>query len=47
MIREDGAQEAEGLHIVDWGVAQGEGGEWGWVLPEINNHLHCLESIEL
>ena len=32
---------------VDWGVSQGDGGEWGWVLSVVHNHLHCLESVEL
>ena len=40
----EGSQEAEGLHSVYWGVTQGD---WGWVLPVVNNHLHCLKSIEL
>ena len=26
ILGEVGAQEAEGLHSVDWGVAQGDGG---------------------
>ncbi len=38
----DGAQEAEGFHLDNWGVTQGHVGRWGCVLPEIHNHLHCL-----
>src|SRR4029434_7252880 len=44
---DDGAEEADGLHTVNWGVTQGDGGGWGWVLPEIYNHLHCFQRVEL
>ena len=47
VLGDDGAQEAEGLRSVNWGVSQGDGAEWGWVLSEIYNHLHCFQSIEL
>ena len=47
VLGEDSAQEAEGLHSVDWGVIQGDGDEWGCILPEVHNHLHCLKRIEL
>ena len=47
VLGDDGSQEAAGLHNVDWGVTQGDGGEWGWVLSEVYNHLHCLHSVEL
>ena len=46
VLGDDGSQEAAGLHNVDCGATQGDGGEWGWVLPEVCNHLHC-HSIEL
>ena len=36
----DSAQEAEGLHSVDRGVAQDDGAEWDWILPEVHNRLH-------
>ena len=32
VLGEDGAQEAEGLDSVDWGVTQGDGGEWDCIL---------------
>jgi len=32
---------------VHWGVTQGDGGRWSWVLPEVYYHLHCLESVAL
>src|SRR4029434_5972955 len=32
---------------VDWGVSQGDGVGRGWVLPEIDNHLHCFQCVEL
>ena len=47
VLGDDGSQEAAGLHDVDWGVTQGDGGEWGWVRPEVYNHLHCLHSVDL
>ena len=41
-LGDNGAQEA-GLHSVDWGVTQGDGGGWwGGVLSEVHNHLHYL-----
>ncbi len=36
----DGPQDAEGLHSVNWGVTQGDGGKWGWVPLVVYNHLH-------
>ncbi|KAF7651031.1 hypothetical protein LDENG_00117000, partial [Lucifuga dentata] len=47
VLCDDGAQEAEVLHSVDCGVTQDDGGGWGWVLPEVHCHLHCLYSVEL
>jgi len=41
VLGDGGAQEMKGLHSVNWGVTQGDGGRWGWVF------LHCLESVEL
>jgi len=35
------------LHGGHGGVAQGDGGGWGWVLPEVHYHLHCLQSVKL
>ena len=29
VLGDDGAQKAEGLRSVDWGVSQGDGGGWG------------------
>ena len=37
VLGEDSAQEAEGLHSVDWEVTQGDRAEWGWALSEIHN----------
>src|SRR4029434_5396153 len=47
VLGDDGAQEADGLHTVNWGVTQGDGVGRGWVLPEIDNHLHCFQRVEL
>ena len=35
VLGEDNAQEAKGLHSVDWEVAQGDGAECGRVFPEV------------
>src|SRR4029434_5897364 len=34
-------------HTVNWGVTQGDGVGRGWGLPEIDNHLHYFQSVEL
>src|SRR4029434_6545525 len=47
VLGDDGAQKAEGLRSVDWGITQGDGVGRGWVLPEIDNHLHCFQRVEL
>lgn len=40
-----GSQEAEDLQCRLG--SQGDGDRWGWDVPEIYNHLHCLKSIDL
>src|SRR4029434_2233417 len=47
VLGDDGAQEADGLNTVNWGGPQGDAVGWGWVLPEIDNHLHCFQRVEL
>src|SRR4029434_5890935 len=47
VLGDDGAQKAEGLRSVDWGVSQGDGGGRGWVLSKVYNHLHCFQSISV
>ncbi len=42
VLGDDGPQEVEGVHSVEWGVTQSDWGGWGWFLPEIHNSLHCL-----
>ncbi len=47
VLGDDGPQEAEGLHSVNWGVTHGDRGGCGWVPPVVHNHLHSLQSVEL
>src|SRR4029434_5956610 len=47
VLGDDGAQEAEGLCRVDWGVTQGDGGGWGWGPSEVYDHLNCSQSVKL
>ena len=35
-------RKAAGLHRVDWGFTQDDGGGLGWVLPEVRDYLHYL-----
>lgn len=32
VLGDDRSQEAERLHKLNWGVTQGDGGRWGWLL---------------
>lgn len=47
VLGDDGSQETEGVHNINWGVTQDDGRRWGWVLPEVFHHLHCFHSVEL
>ncbi len=46
-LRDGAAQESEGLHCSHSAVHDGEFGESRRVSPEVHDHLHCLERVEL
>ncbi len=46
-LRDGAAQESEGLHCHYSAVHDGEWGESRGVSPEVHDHLHCLEHVEL
>ncbi len=47
VLRDDGSQELECLHCSHSAVYDGEWGEsWG-VSPEVHDHLHSFERVEL
>ena len=48
VLGDDGAQKAEGLRSVDWGVSQGDGGgEDGLDDAGVEVHHHCLWQVKL
>ncbi len=47
VLRDGGAQEPEWLHCSHSAVHDGEWGESRGVSPEVHDHLHCFECVEL
>ncbi len=47
VLRDDGSQELECLHCRHCAVYDGECGECRGIYPEVHNHLHCFERVEL
>ena len=45
VLGDDGAVKAEGLRSVDWGVSQGDGIGWGWVLCSCCVGRCCVHAV--
>ncbi len=47
VLRDDGSPEFECLHCSNSAVYDGEWGDCRGVSPEVHDHLHCFERVEI